>query len=140
MTVTTQPVASSDDRLRELLTRLDTVPAPVRSTKAHQRLLSLRLRAEGHTWAQIAHIFADRFGVNMRVACRLAHGYSQAKVSDQWNQLWPDEPKTFKNLSYWEQWPAPTGHTPSLRVLQRLAYLYECTVADLVSDVPAEVV
>jgi len=60
MTITAQPATSSDDRLRELLHGLDTAPAPVRSTKQHQRLLSLRLRAEGHTWAHIAHLFAAR--------------------------------------------------------------------------------
>ena len=74
----------------------------------------------------------------MRVACRLAHGYSQTAVIDRWNHTWPDEAKTFKNLSYWEQWPASTGYAPSLRVLQRLAHLYDCHVADLVSDIPTE--
>lgn len=44
--------------------------------------------------------------------------------------------KTFKNFSYWELWPADTGHAPSLDVLGRLAALYECRVADLLSDGP----
>lgn len=36
--------------------------------------------------------------------------------------------------SYWETWPAPTGHEPSIGVLNRLAELYECSTSDLVSD------
>jgi hypothetical protein len=42
----------------------------------------------------------------------------------------------FKNFSYWEIWPSSTGHEPSLKVLGRLARLYECGVSDLVADLP----
>ena len=56
-------------------------------------------------------------------------------AADRWNERWPADPKTFKNFSYWELWPAETGHAPSLEVLGRLAELYECRVADLVNDV-----
>ncbi|MDQ4020240.1 MAG: hypothetical protein M3257_01065 [Actinomycetota bacterium] len=35
-------------------------------------------------------------------------------------------------MSYWENWPSRTGHAPSLAVLDRLAQLYDCDVADLV--------
>lgn len=62
---------------------------------------------------------------------RLAHGWGQADVADRWNRRWPDEPKTFKNFSYWENWPSETGHMPSLTTLNRLAELYECSVSDL---------
>ena len=64
----------------------------------------------------------------------MAHDWSQRDAAEQWNRRWPADPKTFKNFSYWELWPGPTGHAPSLDVLARLAELYECSVADLVSD------
>jgi transcriptional regulator with XRE-family HTH domain len=70
----------------------------------------------------------------MRAALRMAHDWSQRDVANRWNERWPDEPKTFKNFSYWENWPSKTGHAPSLEVLSRLAELYECNVADLLSD------
>jgi len=65
---------------------------------------------------------------------RLAHGWSQRDAADRWNALWPADPKTFKNLSYWENWPSKTGYAPSLDVLGRLAELYECGVGDLLLD------
>ena len=64
---------------------------------------------------------------------RLAHGWAQADAAAAWNQRWPDDPKTFKNISYWENWPGRTGYAPSLAVLDRLAELYECNVADLLA-------
>jgi transcriptional regulator with XRE-family HTH domain len=72
--------------------------------------------------------------VNARVALRLAHGWSQGQAAERWNELWPKEPKTFKNFSYWEQWPSKTGYAPSFDVLNHLAELYNCHVADLLSD------
>jgi len=50
-----------------------------------------------------------RFGSRM--------GWSQSQVAEEWNRRWPDDLKTFKNFSYWELWPARTGHAPSLDVL-----------------------
>jgi hypothetical protein len=67
------------------------------------------------------------------VAMRVAHDWSQAEAASAWNARWPDDPKSFKNISYWETWPSPTGHAPSLAVLDRLAQVYECSVADLVA-------
>lgn len=71
--------------------------------------------------------------MNGRVAVRLAGGLSQADVAAAWTQRWPDDAKTFKNISYWENWPSPTGHAPSLTVLDRLAQVYGCDVTDLVA-------
>jgi hypothetical protein len=64
---------------------------------------------------------------------RVAHEWSQADAAGAWNARWPDDPKSFKNISYWETWPSPTGHAPSLAVLDRLAQVYECSVSDLVA-------
>lgn len=55
---------------------------------------------------------------------RMAHGWTQAEAARRWNDRWPDDAKTFKNISYWETWPSSTGHMPSLHVLDRLAQLY----------------
>lgn len=110
------------------------MPSKPRSLRQEQKQLADNLRHNGTPWAEVANYFRERYRINMRVAFRLAHGWSQREAADAWNDRWPAEPKTFKNFSYWELWPADTGHTPSLDVLIRLAELYDCHVADMLSD------
>lgn len=115
---------------------MDTVSTdPAQSLRQERRQWSVELRAQGHTWVEAAQAFTERYRINPRVALRLVRGWSQRDAATQWNDAWPDDPKTFKNFSYWEQWPAATGYAPSLDVLSRLAQLYQCSVADLVADV-----
>jgi hypothetical protein len=104
------------------------------SQRRERAELSARLRAAGRTWPEIAEAFRSRYRLNARVAMRLAHGWSQREVAEQWTSTWPDDPKTFKNVSYWEQWPAETGHEPGLNVLANLARLYQCSIGDLLAD------
>jgi hypothetical protein len=105
-----------------------------RSLRQAQSLLAGQLRAHGRTWAEIAAEFRAAYRVNARVALRLVHGWSQPQAAAWWTARWPDDPKTFKNFSYWELWPGGTGHAPSLDTLDRLAQLYECSVTDLLAD------
>lgn len=99
--------------------------------------MSAELRSAGRTWVEVAETFQSRFRLNPRVALRSARGWSQAQAAEEWNRRWPDEPKTFKSFSYWEIWPGRGGYSPSQDNLVRLAEIYECSVADLLADLPS---
>jgi tetratricopeptide (TPR) repeat protein len=107
-----------------------------RSHKQQREQLVRSLRASGASWVEVAAALQQRYRVNARVALRYAHGWSQRRAADVWNQRWPDELKTFKAFSSWEQWPSSTGHAPSFDNLSKLAQLYECAVSDLLVDLP----
>lgn len=74
-----------------------------RSQKQQRQQLVHSLRAEGKSRVEIAEALRQRYRLNARVAFRYAHGWSQRQAADAWNQRWPDELKTFKAFSYWEQ-------------------------------------
>jgi hypothetical protein len=107
-----------------------------RSLKQQREQLVRSLRASGASWVEVAAVLQQRYRVNTRIALRYAHGWSQRRAADEWNRRWPDELKTFKTFSYWEQWPSSTGHAPSFDNLSKLAELYECAVSDLLVDLP----
>ncbi|GAB2963495.1 hypothetical protein GCM10027280_60470 [Micromonospora polyrhachis] len=107
------------------------------SLRRQQVRLAAELRAAGKTWVQAAEIFQTRFRLNPRVALRTVRGWSQTRAADEWNRRWPDEPKTFKSFSYWEIWPGKGGYSPSQDNLVRLAEIYECSVVDLLADLPS---
>jgi transcriptional regulator with XRE-family HTH domain len=92
------------------------------------------LRQRGSSYVEVAEALRRQFALSARAAFRVAHGWSQREAAEEWSQLWPDDPKTAKNISYWELWPGKTGHAPSLDVIEKLAELYQCSVADLLAD------
>ena len=91
------------------------------------------LRAEGYSLREVVTRWRETYGLNTRVAYRLAHGLTQADVAQRWNEQWPDAeyPKTGKQISYWEIWPGPAGRQPSPETLNRLALLYRCSAGEL---------
>jgi len=129
--VTVEPAGATSDADRG---GKQSVTGKPRSVRQAQALQIAQLRSQGRTWAEIAAAFQVAYRVNPRVALRQAHGWSQPQAAERWTERWPDDPKTFKNFSYWEQWPGPTGHAPSLDTLDRLAQLYECRLTDLLAD------
>ncbi|MFI9641376.1 hypothetical protein ACIG87_15150 [Micromonospora sp. NPDC051925] len=113
------------------------VDAATGSLKQQRVRLAAELRDAGRTWVEVAEVFQRRFRLNPRTALRVVRGWSQAHAAEEWNRRWPDYAKTLKNFSYWETWPGQGGYQPSRDNLLRLAELYECGVADLLSDMPS---
>jgi tetratricopeptide (TPR) repeat protein len=107
-----------------------------RSQKQQREQLVRSLRDKGKSRVEVAEALRQRYRFNARAAFRYAHGWSQRQAADEWNRRWPDELKTFKMFSYWEQWPSSTGHVPTFDNLSKLAELYECAVSDLLVDLP----
>lgn len=108
---------------------------PRRSRRTEIAGLRAELAAKDVPLRQIARAIAARYNVSSRVAYRLAHGLTQQQVTDRWNELWPamdgESIITYKHISYWESWPAPTGRAPSPDTLNRLARIYRCSAAEL---------
>ncbi|MGH3545531.1 MAG: hypothetical protein ACRDPW_06360 [Mycobacteriales bacterium] len=107
------------------------------SPKQERELLVRSLRSSGSSWVEVVEALRQSYQLNARVAYRYAHGWSQSRAADEWNKRWPDEMKTFKNFSHWESWPGRTGHAPTYDNLSKLAELYECSVSDLLADLPS---
>jgi len=104
--------------------------------RSEQLRFARSLRTAGASPAVTARQLRERFGVRAFAAMRLAHGWSQSDAATEWNHRWPESPRTFKNFSYWENWPGSAGHAPSLDVIDRLARLYGCAAHDLLADLP----
>ncbi|MEV6987425.1 hypothetical protein AB0M95_40065 [Sphaerisporangium sp. NPDC051017] len=102
-----------------------------RSLKRQMDDLSAQLRAQGLAWTDVAERFRATWPLNPRQAFREAHRYTQAKVVELWNVLWPEAPLTVRRLGSWEAWPRG-GHEPPIVALNRLARVYECRAIDLV--------
>jgi hypothetical protein len=99
-------------------------------TRYEQRQLATTLRASGRTWVDIATTLRAKWPeLNARAAMRVAHGWNQSDAAKAWNELWPDRPKSDKDVGLWEI------RRPGFATLDRLARLYECSVADLVADI-----
>ena len=97
-------------------------------------VLAATLRAEGLTWVDIVARMQQRFDLPAVTAFRLAHSWTQAQAAAEWNRRWPDDSKSARNFGFWEAYPGPDGYPPSRHVLRRLAELYACSVADLVTS------
>jgi len=98
-------------------------------TRSEQRQLARSLRAGGRSWVEIAYALRSTWPeLNVRAAIRIAHDWSQADAAEVWNELWPDHPKSANDIGLWEV------RRPGFATFDKLARLYECSVADLVAD------
>lgn len=92
------------------------------------RDLASKLRSDGLTTGQIIQRWVVERRLNPREAARLAHGWTQQRAADEWNEQFPDaeHPCTRKHVSNWE-----TSRQPSLEALNKLARIYHCAAGDL---------
>jgi hypothetical protein len=105
------------------------------STEAEQDRLRTSLRRAGFKPPQIAAQFAEKFDLRPRAAWRLAMGWPQWKLVQEYRTRNPGHPIGQNRISEWESWPYG-GKQPSLLHLGCLvlAFGHGCTVADLVDD------
>lgn len=68
-------------------------------------------------------------------AVRTRRGLTQQQVADRWCAEFPDNPKTAKYIACWES----DTRAASVPVLRRLAAIYDCTLAELLGEVPLAV-
>jgi hypothetical protein len=114
------------------------------SLRAEQRRLGGQMRAAGIDVADIAAVFAFRYGLRPRVAWRQAHGWSLVKAAECINQeafaagLHPGGNTmvmTAAHLCEHETWPGPgdmvTGRKPTAYVLALLARAYGAGITQL---------
>ncbi|MGQ0779009.1 MAG: hypothetical protein ACT4NY_32120 [Pseudonocardiales bacterium] len=106
------------------------------SQKQERELLVRSLRGAGSSWVEVVEALRQSYRLNPRVAFRYARGWSQSEAADEWNKRWPNQTKTFKSFSHWESWPGASGHAPNRDNISKLAELYECSVGDLLADLP----
>lgn len=109
------------------------MPRKPRSLKQQMDLCTSQLRERGLTWREVAREYEIRYRLPPLRAFREAHRYTQAKVVEIWNTLWPDDALSERRLGAWEAWPGPTGHEPAVANLNRLARIYQCRAGDLIN-------
>ena len=99
---------------------------------AAQRERAISLRGHGLTWVEISHqLRAEWPQLNPRAALRIAHGWTQRQAADEWNRHWPDRPKTDNEIGLME------NRRLGLDTLGKLAWIYQCAVADLLTEAEA---
>lgn len=110
---------------------------PYRSRRSRLAATSTALRSQGFSWVDIARHIQRKERVPPLVAFRLARGFTQRQVADEWNALYVGADNsgaiTDKQISYWETWPS-SGHEPSLKTLRRLSRIFQCSISELVED------
>jgi len=103
------------------------------SAKAERDQLRDRMRGLGCSVTQIALEMGRQFSLRPRLAWRLALGWPQWKLAQQYNTIHPGARLSDHRVSEYENWPHG-GAPPSLRYLARLAttYGHGCTPSQLV--------
>jgi hypothetical protein len=102
------------------------------ASSSEQRKVAAELRDGGMSWAGVAAVLRERYGLGGLAAARQAHGWSQRQAADEWCRRWPERPISQGTLSGWENWPI-SGRQPELRTIGRLAELYEVAASDLLA-------
>lgn len=94
--------------------------------------LRREMLAEEASYEQIAFAMADT-GERLRAAWRYAHGWSQQKVADFYNQEVKNASMTPQRISDFERWPVSASAVkPTLKKLGVLAKIYATTISKIV--------